>query len=68
MQMEMIVMAFQRGEPEAARERLIRFGQAVTDAYRTERQKRKLRNQLRAFFTQRIIEPTARLLDKRPRR
>ncbi len=68
MQMELIAMAFQRGEPEAARERLIRFGQAMTDAYRTQRQSRKLRNRLRTYFKQRIVEPAARLLGRsRPR-
>ena len=68
LQMELIAMAFQRGQPEAARERLIRFGQTMTDAYRTQRNARRLRNRLRTFFMQRIVEPAGRLLGKPPRR
>jgi len=68
LQMELIAMAFQRGQPEAARERLIRFGQAMTDAYRTQRKARRLRNRLRTFFVQRIVEPAGRLMGKPPRR
>jgi hypothetical protein len=59
-----IAMAFQRGEREAARERLIRFGQTMTDAYRTQRRARKLRNRLRTFFVQQIVEPAGRLLSR----
>jgi hypothetical protein len=67
MQMELVAMAFQRGQPEAARERLIRFGEFMTQADRVQRQARKLRNRLRAFFVQRIVEPAGRLLGRPPR-
>lgn len=62
LQMELIGVAFEQREFEAARERLLHFGQEMVRAYQVQRGARKLRNRLRRFLRQRLVEPVGRLL------